>query len=65
MPSCTMQQRSSITITPAEPAAVPTAASESTSKPTSIWSAVRIGVDEPPGITAFSARPSGIPPARS
>ena len=58
-----MQQRSSIAITAAEPIAVPAAVIESKSRVTcSISSAVRITVDEPPGITAFSFRPPGMPP---
>ena len=31
----------------------------------SIWSAVITGTDEPPGMTAFSSRPSGMPPPMS
>ena len=56
---------SSITTTPAEPAIVPAFLRPSTSMVTSIWSAVRIGADEPPGTTALSRRPFGTPPARS
>ena len=58
-----MQQRSSITITAAEPMAVPAATSESKSSVTLFASsAVRITVEEPPGMTAFSSRPPAIPP---
>ena len=61
-----MQQRSSIAITAAEPITVPACASESKSSVTfSASAAVRIGVDEPPGITALSVRPPGIPPPTS
>ena len=61
-----MQQRSSIAITAAEPIAVPAPTSESKSSVTRLASsAVRITVDEPPGITAFSVRPSAMPPPRS
>ena len=61
-----MQQRSSIAITAAEPIAVPAPTSESKSSVTRLASsAVRITVDEPPGITALSARPSAMPPPRS
>ena len=61
-----MQQRSSITITAADPIAVPACESESKSSVTfSASAAVRIGVDDPPGITAFSARPSAMPPPTS
>ena len=58
-----MQQRSSSTITAAEPIAVPAPTSESKSSVTLLASsAVRITVEEPPGITALSARPSAMPP---
>ncbi len=61
-----MQQRSSITITAAEPIAVPAPTSESKSSVTrSASAAVRIGVDEPPGMTALSVRPSAMPPPTS
>src|SRR5574340_1696303 len=53
-----MQQRSSITITPAEPIDEPACWSEVKSILTSTSSAVRIGVEEPPGMTALSARPA-------
>jgi hypothetical protein len=59
-----MQQRSSSATTPAEPIAVFSFSSELKSYPTSISSPFRITVEEPPGITAFSSRPPGIPPAR-
>ena len=60
-----MQARSSITITAPEPSIEPASAIESKSSPVSTWSAVSTGTDEPPGMTAFSSRPSGIPPPMS
>ena len=61
-----MQQRSSIAMTAAEPIAVPACASESKSSVSpSTSAAVRIAVEEPPGMTAFSDRPSAMPPPTS
>ena len=61
-----MQARSSMAITAAEPIAVPACESESKSRVTRPTSAaVRIGVEEPPGITAFSDRPPGSRRRRS
>ena len=57
-----MQVVSSITMMPAEPSSDPALATESKSIGTSISSAVNTGTDEPPGITAFSLRPPGMPP---
>ena len=59
MPSCTMQTRSSSAITPAEPIAGAELRQRVEVEPTSISSPVRITVEEPPGITAFSAWPAG------
>ena len=56
-----MQVESSITIVPAEPSIEPALAIASKSIATSISSAVSTGVDEPPGTTAFSLRPSRMP----
>ena len=60
-----MQVVSSITITPAEPAIEPAAASASGAHRMSSASGPRIGDEAPPGITALSARPPGTPPASS
>jgi hypothetical protein len=60
-----MQQRSSTTISEAAPKNVFSSASESKSSGTSISSGESAGTDEPPGITAFSCRPSAMPPACS
>ena len=60
-----MQQRSSITITAPEPSIVPPSAIESKSSGYWISPAVNTGTDEPPGMTALSFRPSGIPPPMS
>ena len=60
-----MQQRSSMTITAPEPSIVPAAAIESKSSGVSISAAVSTGTDEPPGMTALSSRPSGMPPPMS
>ncbi len=57
-----MQVLSSMTMMPAEPSRDPALATESKSMATSISSAVNTGTEEPPGITAFSFRPPGIPP---
>ena len=55
-----------MTITAAEPIIVPACERESKSSVTfSASDAVRIGVDEPPGMTAFSDLPSAIPPPTS
>ena len=60
-----MQQRSSMTMIAPEPSIEPASAIELASSGTSTWSAVRTGTDEPPGMTAFSSRPSGMPPPTS
>ena len=60
-----MQARSSMTITAPEPSIEPASAMASASSGVSSWSGVSTGTDEPPGITAFSSRPSGMPPPRS
>jgi hypothetical protein len=60
-----MQHRSSMTMIAPEPSIEPASAIEAASSDTSIWCAVRTGTEEPPGMTAFSSRPSGIPPPRS
>ena len=60
-----MQQRSSMTMTAPEPSIDPAFAIESKSSGVSTSSAVRTGTDEPPGMIAFSSRPSGIPPPMS
>ena len=59
-----MQTRSSSTITAPDPSIEPAAATESKSSGVSTWSAVSTGTDEPPGMIAFSFRPSGIPPPK-
>ena len=60
-----MQQRSSMTMTPAEPIDVPAATSDVKSIFTSMSAAVSTEVDEPPGMIAFSSRPFGTPPPTS
>ena len=60
-----MQQRSSMTMTAPEPSIEPAFAIASKSSGVSTSAAVRTGTDEPPGMTAFSARPSGMPPPMS
>jgi hypothetical protein len=60
-----MQVPSGMTMTPQVPAIVPRPAIDSMSKVTSISSARRIGVDDPPGMTALSRFPSRRPPAMS
>ena len=57
-----MQQRSSITITAPEPSIVPASAIESKSSGYWISPAVSTGTEDPPGMTAFSLRPSEMPP---
>ena len=52
-----------MTIVPAEPSMLPALATDSKSIATSISSAVSTGVEEPPGTTARSLRPLGMPPA--
>ena len=52
-----------MTMVPAEPSMEPALAMLSKSMGTSISSARRIGVEEPPGITALSLPPPLIPPA--
>ena len=61
----TMQVSSSMTMMPHEPSSEPALATESKSIATSISSAVKTGTDEPPGMTAFSCLPFGMPPACS
>ncbi len=56
-----MQARSSTTMIAAEPRYEPAACTESKSSATSSWSGVKTGTDEPPGMIAFSARPSATP----
>ena len=61
-----MQARSSTAMIAAEPRNEPAAAwIESKSAGVSIWSGVNTGTDEPPGMIAFSLRPSGMPPPTS
>ena len=60
-----MQQRSSMTMIAPEPSIEPASAIAFASSGVSSWSAVSTGTDEPPGITAFSCRPFGIPPPSS
>jgi hypothetical protein len=57
-----MDTVSSITITPADPIMEPFFCNPSGSMVTSISSAVRTADDDPPGITALSRRPFGMPP---
>src|SRR5262249_50927639 len=52
---------SSMTMTPPEPAMFWTALRASNSSATSISSAASTGADEPPGMTAFTFRPAGMP----
>ena len=59
----TMQVESSITMVPAEPSMEPALATPSKSIAMSSSSAVRTGVEEPPGTTAFSLRPLAMPRA--
>ena len=51
--------------TPPDPSIEPAFATESKSIATSISSAVSAGQDDPPGTTALSPRPFGIPPPTS
>ena len=60
-----MQVVSSITMTAAEPSIEPALATVSKSILMSIWSALRIGADAPPGMNAFSGRPFSMPPQPS
>ena len=60
-----MQQRSSMTMIAPEPSIEPASAIAFASSGVSIWAAVSTGTDEPPGMTAFSWRPFGIPPPTS
>ena len=60
-----MQVSSSITTTPPEPSIEPALASESKSMATSHSSAFSSGQELPPGITALSFLPPGIPPPTS
>ena len=58
-----MQQRSSITITAPEPSIVPACGQRvEVERRVDLRRAVSTGTDEPPGMTAFSSRPSGMPP---
>src|SRR6266508_3645608 len=61
----TTQSVSSSTIMAFVPSSDPAAWTSSNPICTSRWSAVRKGVDEPPGVKAFSRLPSRIPPAYS
>ena len=56
-----MQVVSSITMMAAEPSIEPACATASKLAGMSSWSGIRIGTDEPPGITAFSGRPPRTP----
>ncbi len=60
-----MQVESSKTMMPPEPDIDPAAFTASTSREMSISSPRRIGEEEPPGMTAFTFRPPGIPPQSS
>ena len=63
-PSCTMQQRSSTTISDAAPKNVPIFAERVVvERPRRSGPASAAGTDEPPGITALSSRPPAMPPA--
>src|SRR3970282_1062629 len=57
-----MQVSSSITTTAPDPNMEPAFATESKSKGVSSWLAVSTGVDDPPGITAFTFLPFQHPP---
>src|SRR4051794_8515914 len=50
---------------PADPRSDPAFDTPSKLASTSSWFGSRIGTDDPPGITALSARPSRTPPAKS
>ncbi len=56
-----MHALSSITMTPPEPAIVCFTLSASNSMATSSSSAPSTGAEEPPGMTAFTLRPAGMP----
>ena len=58
-----MQVVSSITMMAAEPSIDPAFATSSKLAGMSSWSGIRIGTDEPPGMTALSWWPSRTPPA--
>src|SRR5512132_4319252 len=58
-----MQTSSEKTITAAVPSRLPAPAMPSKSIGVSRWSAVSIGVEDPPGVQALRALPSRIPPA--
>jgi hypothetical protein len=60
-----MQTESSMTMMPADPRNDPAFWTESMSMATSISSGVKTGMDAPPGMTPFSFRPFGMPPAWS
>ena len=60
-----MQVVSSSTMSPAEPSSDPAFWTPSKLAWVSSWSGSRIGTDDPPGMTAFSVRPSRTPPACS
>ena len=59
----TIHVSSLMTIIAPVPNADPAAANDSKSNLTSNWSAVRNGVEAPPGMTALIRLPSGTPPA--
>src|SRR5918996_1437439 len=58
-----MQTSSEKTITAAVPSRLPAPEMPSKSIGVSRWSAVSIGVEDPPGVQALRALPSGSPPA--
>ena len=58
-----MQVVSSSTTIAAEPSSEPAFWIASKLACVSSWSGIRIGTDDPPGITALSVRPSRTPPA--
>ena len=60
-----MQVVSSSTTTPPDPSIEPALATLSKSMPISISSDFNTGVLDPPGTTALSARPLGMPPPTS
>ena len=60
-----MQQRSSMTMTPADPIDEPASTRDVKSIFVSMSAAVRTEVEDPPGMTAFSSRPAGTPPPMS
>ena len=58
-----MQVVSSITMMAADPSIDPAFTRPSKLACASSWSGRMTGVDDPPGMTAFSARPPRMPPA--